>query len=322
MKRLGPLTWRVELGMHENSFIRTSSTYLLLDESDLLHVIDPGWDVPGNWELLTAGIRDLGRDLADVATITATHMHVDHLGLAARLREASGARLVLSKVEQMAIEDEVGSEARPLEEDLDRWKVPGARRSELSQVPASEHAVDVVADLLVDDGDYLPVPGRRVQVLLVPGHTPGSICLRDEAGRHLLTGDHILPDYVPAPGLGGATQNNALNDFLESLDKVAGFTDDVVLPGHGRTFLDPGPRARTIAARHLARTREVAEAMRVIDDASVWELARRGPWTRGFDRLHDRYLLTALRQIDTHADFVRRGLADRWLSANDGGSAG
>jgi glyoxylase-like metal-dependent hydrolase (beta-lactamase superfamily II) len=311
-------TWSVELEMHQAGFIRTSQTYLLRDVDGRIHVVDPGWDLGENWERLHGALAAIGARPVDVATIVATHMHIDHVGLADRLRKKTSARLVLSRVEQRAIVDFIAQRYESLESRIARWGVPAERHAELYAVVISDHCVDVKADVLVEDGDRLPIPGRDVRALVTPGHTPGSICLRDATHGLLFTGDHVLQDIVPAPGLGGETEHNPIGEFLASLERVAGFDDDLVLPGHGAPFKGVAARAQAIAEHHLRRTRDVFAVLRRNPGATVWQLTQAASWTQGFERLTGRYLLSGLGQIDTHRSFLETPPGRRWIRAQAG----
>jgi hypothetical protein len=60
-----------------------------------LVLIDVGWDTEESWRSLLDGLRFIGAGPADVRGVLVTHMHFDHIGLAGRLREASGAWIAL-----------------------------------------------------------------------------------------------------------------------------------------------------------------------------------------------------------------------------------
>ena len=45
----------------------------------------------------------------------------------------------------------------------------------------------------LEDGQVLELGGRRIEVVLIPGHTPGSIALLDEDRRMLFPGDSVQP---------------------------------------------------------------------------------------------------------------------------------
>src|SRR5690606_14753860 len=76
--------------------------YVLLDARGDAHLIDTGWDSDENWRRLGDGLAAAGRGIEDVATVTVTHLHADHLGLAERVRAASGATLAMHRVEHEA----------------------------------------------------------------------------------------------------------------------------------------------------------------------------------------------------------------------------
>ena len=60
-----------------------------------LVLVDAGWDGEQAWTSLTDGLAVLGATPTDVRGVLVTHLHLDHLGLAARLREESGAWVAL-----------------------------------------------------------------------------------------------------------------------------------------------------------------------------------------------------------------------------------
>jgi hydroxyacylglutathione hydrolase len=94
--------------------------------------------------------------------------------------------------------------------------------------PADSEAWGLDADFPLLDGMEVQVGRERVRVSHVPGHTPGSVCLRfdDQA----VVGDAIFPG-----GPGHTTSPEALAQSLYSLGRtVFTWPDDTVLhPGHG-----------------------------------------------------------------------------------------
>lgn len=102
-----------------------------------------------------------------------------------------------------------------------------------TQVPVGIHPADAVAagldaDFPLLDGMEIEVGRERVQVLHLPGHTPGSVCLRLDG--QALVGDAIFPG-----GPGHTASPQALTQSLYSLGRtVFTWPDDTVLyPGHG-----------------------------------------------------------------------------------------
>jgi glyoxylase-like metal-dependent hydrolase (beta-lactamase superfamily II) len=277
--------------------------YLVEDERGGVHVIDPGMDSSEAWALLESALHAMGRGIPDVSSITVTHLHADHMGMANRLRTASGAPLVMHRLEQTAIaagRETIGPEL------MDQWGVPDAHRAELMEVNAwRESLPKLTSDSLVDDGDLLAVPGRSIRVIWTPGHTRGHVCLRLENEGLLLTGDHVLPAVSSGLGLGGTSPTNPLADYLASLAVVAPFDDDEAAPGHGYRFRGLAERCSDLAALLRDRSREIGS---VLDSGplTIWEVASRVAWRSGFDRMRGSSLTNALFHTAMHVSYLGR----------------
>ncbi|KQO03397.1 hypothetical protein ASF21_03650 [Arthrobacter sp. Leaf234] len=291
-----------------------SFTYLLTAGDGGIHVVDPGWDSDGNWERLLAALAVVApgsTGAGAVSGITGTHLHPDHVGLAARLRRASGAPLGMHKDERAALEQH-STRLLDLDAALGRlggWGVPEERRTELAQyVDRSPEGLVLAVDHELHGGDRLPVAGFGLVVMPTPGHTAGHVCLRDDARRLVFTGDHVLPTVFPGLGLGGPTATNPLADYVASVGALAPWSDYEALPGHGFRFTGLGERAAACAGHQLARARQVAAILgEEGPEPTVWELASRLAWTAGWDGLHGFQLLSALNQTEMHRGFVRGG---------------
>jgi glyoxylase-like metal-dependent hydrolase (beta-lactamase superfamily II) len=189
-------------------------------------------------ELASAGVRP-----ADLSHILITHYHYDHTGNLARLKRESGARVA------------AGAEDAP----FIRGDIPAARPSELNRLgrflrklPSSwtssyqrfEHCE---VDLLLREGDILEELG--LEVLALPGHTPGGIGLLDRADRRLFVGD-LASNY---PGrVGGPTicASYSREEIAASLRRLAELEVDYMYPGHGRVI---GPRASEKVAAYARK---------------------------------------------------------------------
>ncbi|WP_262364228.1 MBL fold metallo-hydrolase [Arthrobacter echini] len=294
-----------------------SVAYLLRGDDGGIHVIDPGWDSDANWARLESVLRELAPDRGGVSAvtgITGTHLHPDHVGLAARLRAGSGAGFALHGVERQVLEEH---STRLLDPDealgrLEGWGVPdGERRELLRFVDRSPEGLAMAVDHGLAHGDILDVPGRRIEVMATPGHTAGHICLRDDDHELLFTGDHVLPTVFPGLGLGGTTASNPLADYIASVELLEPYGDYEALPGHGHRFRGLGDRARACRDHHLARTQDVGAILEETapgsEDPPIWDIASRLTWTAGWDGLHGLHLLSALSQTAMHVDFLRSG---------------
>ncbi|MBF4572292.1 MBL fold metallo-hydrolase [Herbiconiux sp. VKM Ac-1786] len=299
---------------------RYTLSYLVLDTAGGVHVIDPGWDSDENRARLENALDSLGRSITDVRSTVSTHLHRDHLGLADHLRDRVGAVIVLHEREQAAIERLADARDRQTPgaatARLISWGVPAGRRAELEPMSIEVTAARSSADRLVSDGDVLDIPGRRLEVLDTPGHTPGHIALVDRDERLVFTGDHLLPSIYGGIGLGGPVED-AIGDQLASLDRLeqleSGQSYAVdgmfeVLPGHGFRFTGLTARVRDTREHHLARSAEVAELLGQSSGASVWQVAEGVRWSAGWANLRPFHRFSALAQTAMHVAHLR--LAD------------
>jgi hydroxyacylglutathione hydrolase len=72
--------------------------------------------------------------------------------------------------------------------------------------------------------------GKKVEVVAIPGHTPGSVAFFDRAGRYLLTGDGIGSTMVWMQ----ISSSLPLVAYLESVKKLEAIKDaiDELYVGH------------------------------------------------------------------------------------------
>ena len=84
--------------------------------------------------------------------------------------------------------------------------------------------------LPVKEGDVLDLGGREIEIIDLPGHTPGSIALLDRSRRALISGDSVQNGgiFMFGPGRDLAL----LRDSLRRLQRRTG-EFDAVWPAHG-----------------------------------------------------------------------------------------
>ena len=144
-----------------------------------------------------------------VSTLLLTHGHIDHVWDAARIQREHGCRVGYhADTEQMVTERDFfknygfGWEIEPIS--------PGFQ---------------------IDEGPSVTIEGCEFQVLLVPGHCPGSLCFLDKKEAVLFGGDVLFAGGVGRWDLPGG-DGPLLFDGIK--EKVFRLDDDVtVLPGHG-----------------------------------------------------------------------------------------
>ncbi|SDF25757.1 MBL fold metallo-hydrolase [Pseudonocardia oroxyli] len=320
VERLEAGMWSVPVPIPDNP-LRYTLCYLIPTDDGVV-VVDPGWDSPEGWSALEAGLTAAGARAEDVVGIVATHIHPDHHGLSGRLAERSGAWIAMHPEEAATLPERGSREGRSdtmagwlcgcgaSEPEIDELTGPQAWRPDFENMARP--------DVLLADGDPLPVTGRRVTAVWTPGHTPGHICLLETDARVMLTGDHVLPRITPNIGMTPHQPDSpALATFLDSLDKVARQDEELggltALPAHEYRFRGLAARARALQAHHAERCAELLDIVREAGRPTMWEVTARLTWSRPWDEV-GRMRIGALAETASHV----RYLADRGLLVCDG----
>ena len=79
------------------------------------------------------------------------------------------------------------------------------------------------------DGDMIDLGDRRLEVLHLPGHSPGSICLLDTDARILFTGDVVYAGGLIDEVWPGTDRMN----YIRSMRRLAEVGVSIAFPGHG-----------------------------------------------------------------------------------------
>jgi glyoxylase-like metal-dependent hydrolase (beta-lactamase superfamily II) len=272
------------------SGLRYTLAYLVSGRNGLA-LIDTGWPTEQAWTALCASITQTGHDITDLKYMLVTHAHSDHLGLAARVREASGALVGMHPAERATLRRSEPQEPQVGRVHLADWlRSRGAPQDQADQVAAMmTGAVRVHRELARPDFDVehgsLPLgAGTALRAVWTPGHTPGHLCFYDERQDVLLTGDHVLPRITPHIGLPPGSQGDPLGDYQDSLRALARYNPAEVLPAHEYRFADLGARLEMLLRHHRTRLAEIEHAVAADPGLSTWDVSAVLTWSRGWDQ--------------------------------------
>lgn len=253
------------------------------------YLVDAGWNTDEAFLALSEGLAAAGGAMSDVRGVMVTHIHPDHYGLAGRIRDASGAWIGLHPADAELVHSRYDDPERLLEMVGDVLRQAGAPADEVASLEVASMAVrgfvDAVApDILIEDGDKPEVPGWDIVSVWTPGHSPGHLCFHLPEQRLVLSGDHVLPRITPNISYHPQSGANPLGDFLDSLDKIAGFECDTVLPAHEHRFVGLRERVDVLKSHHEQR---FAEVLAAIDEGADtgWLVASRMTWSRPWERI-------------------------------------
>lgn len=317
-----PGVYQVAPGVHRiplplpGDALRAINVYAI-EENDHVVLIDSGWHRDDSWDALRAGLRTIGADIGDVTHVLVTHIHNDHFGQAPRLRQESGATVLIGAGERRSFEviadDRERRRSQQNGNDMLRRHGAPALADEWAAVFATANAVQMSRglweppDAYVADAQAIELETRTLRAIWTPGHTRGHVSLMDEANGLLFTGDHVLPHITPSIGVEPFNDGLALVEFLMSLTKVRGLPVSRALPAHGPEFDDLSGRVDELLAHHAARLAACVDAVRDTERSAA-EVAALLPWTRRARRLDELDLFNrvlAVNETVAHLELLR-----------------
>lgn len=184
------------------------NSYVMWDADTLeAAIVDPGMTDEAERKALDSFIER--QELKPVHLIN-THMHLDHIFGNLYVKEKYGL-----DIKAHPADDFLG---RSLEDQTARFHLP---------IKATNHSLDVE----LHDGDRLYLGTEPIDIISVPGHSPGSVALYCPESGFVITGDALFRGSIGRTDLHMGdypTLITAIRDRLLTLPP-----DTVVLPGHG-----------------------------------------------------------------------------------------
>lgn len=165
-------------------------------------VIDPGDEIS---EILAI----VQKHNLQIKQIVITHAHIDHVGGAMKLRQATGAPILIN------------------ENDYALLKMLDVQAAWLGMQDPGK--VEVAASL--GESDKVQAGNLVANVLHTPGHTEGSVCLHFPAEKTLIAGDTLFAGSIGRTDLPGGSFEKIIRSIHGKLLTLPDET--VVVPGHG-----------------------------------------------------------------------------------------
>jgi glyoxylase-like metal-dependent hydrolase (beta-lactamase superfamily II) len=245
IEELFPDFFRIEIPL-PNSPLKFLNSYVIRS-SDRNLIVDTGLNRRECLDAMQSGLQQLGIDLAKTDFFI-THLHADHFALLSKLATPS-SRVFFNRPETELIEASGWWERM-----LSYAAKNGFPENELHEAirshPGREFGSEWIPEISVlQDGDQISVGDYGFRCVSTPGHSLGHTCLYEPDKKILVAGDHILIDITPNIQCWTDDQN-PLQDYLASLDKVNGMEIDLVLPGHRRLITDHRRRIAELKEHH------------------------------------------------------------------------
>jgi glyoxylase-like metal-dependent hydrolase (beta-lactamase superfamily II) len=201
-------------GIHKADGVNGNSYVIIRDG---LVVIDTG--IPGSGGKILAYIREkLHREPSEITTVIITHYHIDHAGGVRELKKVAPAlRTAIHEADAGYVSGQI---LLPRHRGLKGLLL----RMFITLKPAT-----FTPDIILKEGDRID----GLTCIHLPGHTPGSIGLLDEASKTFFSGDTIRSDGTSlSEGPAGFTID--LPRSRVSIRKIASLEFDTLLVGHGK----------------------------------------------------------------------------------------
>ncbi len=161
-------------------------------------VIDPAAD--GEWLL-----QEAQKNKLTIKYIVNTHSHIDHVMGNKKMKDLTGAQIVIHEAEAPYI---------------------AAQPAHMMSMFGADNSPP--ADITVREDDLITVGDISLKVIHTPGHSPGSICLF--CNGLVFTGDTLFVGGVGRTDLQGGSWHTLVDSIRNKLFALPDST--VVLPGH------------------------------------------------------------------------------------------
>jgi len=182
------------------------NTYLLYDETGEGIIIDPGCYLPDEKDMLKDFIEEKN---LKIKFLVNTHGHIDHVLGNAFVKNTYHVPLLIH------------------EQDLPTLK----SNDVIAEMYGFIQYQSTNADQLIKESDSIKFGNSSLEVIFVPGHSPGHIALYDKSAAFCISGDVLFRGSIGRTDLPGGDFNTLINSIHEKLFPLG---DEVkIYPGHG-----------------------------------------------------------------------------------------
>jgi len=231
--------------------MKSVNAYLFLDPEPVL--IDCGEKSDAAWEALETALAVHNLVIKDLKKLIITHAHVDHIGMAGRVVEESGAEVWVNEYcYDWAVNKDLMWERRTkmMKKHLLGEMPPNGEGENSTKI--FFHFMNAIMDA------WDPIPAEKVhsfpidgmlnfggadwQVIYAPGHTNMQTCFYQQEKKWLIGADMLL-SITPTPVIefrldDPTKRQRGLEEMLQSFEKMKALDIETVFPGHYQPFGD------------------------------------------------------------------------------------
>lgn len=185
------------------------NTYIIFDTATCeAAVVDPGMTAAGECARIDNYIESNG---LHVKYLINTHMHIDHLFGDEYIEEKYGVGISAS-TDDSILSSRIAEQARMFR-----------LRTDMPEM--------LKVDNPLKNGDRLMLGAEPIDIIAVPGHSPGSIALYCPESKFVVTGDALFKNSIGRTDLPGGSHEQLISSITKRLLTLP--PDTTVYPGHG-----------------------------------------------------------------------------------------
>lgn len=279
-----PGIWAVPVPLHGSPLL--SITIFAVATSAGPVLIDSGYRHRTCWEAAQESLAGIGLPVQEIVAVLLTHNHPDHVGFAHRVREASGAAVMMHREDDFAHQAERrGGFLDQLRAGLELSGAPAdvTRAMYESAVTVAVHDEALVLDeTFAEERTELRFGDVTITAVHTPGHTYGHTVFLDARGV-VFTGDTLMPEGPTQVAIVSTPDDDPATDLLASLERIAGLGASTACPAHQYPYTRVAERALALRDFHRDEIDRVRSLLERHDTA--WEIAPHLTWSKPWDEL-------------------------------------
>ncbi|MDY6789914.1 MAG: MBL fold metallo-hydrolase [Thermodesulfobacteriota bacterium] len=268
--------------------VRVTNCYYIKDSIPTL--VDAGINTRKGLQVVRSDIEKAGGSLSGIRRIVLTHCHIDHMGLAGKITEISGADVYLHELDRNIIIGGTVEQINQKREEFFRFFISTGVPDNLFETSIEamlcryrKFVCPLFRENILNGDEVLRFDDFQLEVVHTPGHTAGSICLFDRAQGFLFSGDTLLekisPISLPEPFVSASLNGcGCLERYQTSLERIKSMPLKRILPGHGPCFGNHKKHVVRILVHHLRQREDILRAFR-----SKQNGCRKSRWSTPFD---------------------------------------
>jgi glyoxylase-like metal-dependent hydrolase (beta-lactamase superfamily II) len=202
--------------------LSTVKSFLIKGEKNIL--IDTGY--PGDASRILKELSANSVSPHDVNMILITHSHHDHFGSALELRERTGAKIAVHRLEVEAL-------GLGMNKDLSPYGIKGR----FARIFSSEKpkTAGIVPDIIIEQDMSLEEFGVKGKVISTPGHTSGSVSVILDNGEAIVA-DLMMGQFIIRGAPAYPFYVYDISELRQSIKKVIALRPTKIYVSHGGPF--------------------------------------------------------------------------------------